>query len=364
MLTVTATDLPRLINCNGSRLMAATLPAIDAADATKDEGNAVHWLAAQWHNAIDTTPENFIGQQSPDGVFITPEMVQYVEPYLDAIAGGEVEVETSHAGNGWNVRGRADAIKYEPIGGHLTICELKYGWRIVEPEMNWTLLSHVAGFIANNPDKPVHTIDMIVFQPRPDHHNGRVRTWRITADDFAELYNKLAATLQSPDDMLHTGDIQCHYCPARADCPAARKAEFNAIEASEIAFTDSLDNKALAFRLDHLKRALQVLKDQEKAYSELALFRVKGGDIVPNYMIETGQTNRQWKGHVTPEFIQVLTGKDIAKRELITPAQAEKAGLSKDVVAALTERHSKEAKIVRVDADAKAKKLLTQPKGN
>lgn len=363
MLSVIATDLPRLIPCNGSRLMGASVPPVDATDATKDEGNAVHWLVAQIH-AVKFTPETIVGQKSPEGIFITNEMVEHVEDYLSAIAGGAVEVDTSHAGNGWSVRGRADAVVYRPAGGHLTIGELKYGWRIVEPEMNWTLISHVAGFIANNPDKPVHTIDLTVFQPRPHHHAGGVRPWRIGIGDFVELYNKMATALQSPDNMLHTGEIQCHYCPALATCPAANKAKYNAIEASEGAFTDQIDNATLAFQLDHLKRASAMLKDLEKAYGELALYRVKKGEIVPNYGTEAELTNRNWKENLTPEFIEALTGKDLTKKQLITPAQAEKLGVSKEVVAALTERHNKGVKLVRVDTDAKAKKLFNQPKGN
>ena len=364
MLSVIATDLPRLIPCNGSRLMAETIPAVDAADASKDEGNAVHWLVAQMDRDGNVEGEIYIGQRSPEGVFITAEMVEYLDEYIDFACGADIEIDTSHAGNGWNVRGRADAIKYVAAGGHLTIAELKYGWRIVEPEMTWTLISHAAGFIANNPDKPVHTIDMTIFQPRPHHPAGSVRSWRIGIGDFAELYNKMAATLQSPDNMLHTGEIQCHYCPALATCPAARKAQFNAIEASEKAFSDQIDNDNLSFQLDHLKRASAVLKDLEKAYSELALYRVKKGEIVPNYGTETELTNRNWKSDLTPEFVEALTGKDLTKKQLITPKQAENAGVSKEVVAALTERHNKGVKLVRVDADAKAKKLFNQPKGN
>ena len=363
MLSITATDLPRLMACNGSRLMTATLPAVDAADATKDEGNAVHWLVVQVHTG-KFTAEQIVGQQSPEGVFITAEMVEHVRDYLVAIKGADVEVETSHSGIGWNVRGRADSIKYIAAGGHLQINELKYGWRIVEAEANWTLLSHAAGFIANNPDKPVHTVDMTVFQPRPHHPSGQNRSWMIGIGDFDILHTEMVSTLQAPDDVLHTGELQCHYCPAIATCPAARKAEMNAIEASEKAFTDSIDNGNLSFRLDHLKRAGQVIKEMEKAYTELALHRVRQGQVVPNYVIETEQTNRNWKGHVTAEFIDALTGKDLSKKELITPAQAEKAGVSKEVVAALTERHSKGSKIVRVDIDSKAKKLFNKPKGN
>lgn len=364
MLSVTATNLPRLINCNGSRLMGATLPPVDAADANKDEGNAVHWLAAQIHNG-KLTAETAVDQQSPEGIFITSEMVENVEEYVSAIDSySTVEVDTSHSGNGWHVGGRADSITYIPMRQHLIINELKYGWRIVEPEMNWTLISHVAGFIANNPDKPVQTIDLTVFQPRPHHFQGPVRTWPISISKFAELYNHMAATLQSPDNLLHTGEIQCHYCPALATCPAAREAQFNAIEAGGKAFSDQIDNDNLSFQLDHLKRASAVLKDLEKAYGELALYRVKQGQIVPNYSTEAELTNRNWKENLTPEFVQALTGKDLSKKQLITPAQAEKAGVSKEVVAALCERHNKGVKLVRVDADTKAKKAFNPLKGN
>lgn len=363
MLSVTATDLPRLMLCNGSRLMGASVPPVDATDATKDEGNAVHWLVAQIH-AGKFTRETIVGQQSPEGIFITSEMVEHVQDYCAAIAAGNVEVDTSHAGNGWNVRGRADAIVYDFVSGRLRVADLKYGWRIVEPEMNWTLISHVAGFIVKNPDKPVHMIDLTIFQPRPHHHAGSVRTWSITFAEFAELYKKMDETLKSPDNMLHTGEIQCHYCPALATCPAVNKAKFNAIEASESAFTDQIDNATLAFQLDHLKRASAMLKDLEKAYGELALYRVKKGEIVPNYGTEAELTNRNWKENLTPEFVEILTGKDLTKKQLITPAQAEKLGVPKEVVAALTERHNKGVKLVRVDTDAKAKKLFNQPKGN
>ena len=242
MLSVIATDVPRLINCNGSRLMGATLPPVDATDATKDEGKAADWVVAQIHNG-KFTEETIVGEKSPEGIFITSEMVEYLSDYLWAIAGGMIETNTSHGGNGWYVRGRADASVYNLERQHLTIGELKYGWRIVEPEMNWTLISHVAGFIANNPEFPVKTIDLTVFQPRPHHHGGPVRTWPISISKFTELYNHMAATLQSPDNALHTGEIQCHYCPALATCPAARAA--SAALAAARDFPSSMVTKAL-----------------------------------------------------------------------------------------------------------------------
>ena len=219
MLSVIATDLPRLMACNGSRLMVASLPTVNAADATKDEGNAVHWLVAQLHRGYVRPAKIIIGQQSPEGVFITEEMLEHVDEYLTAVGDGEVEVDTSHGEKNWSIRGRADAIVYEPAGGILNIHELKYGWRLVEPVLNWTMISHAIGFTLRNPSKKVHAINFVIHQPRPHHPIGRVRTWSIGKGDLIELHNELSLTLSNPSDVVQTSD-NCHYCPALATCPA------------------------------------------------------------------------------------------------------------------------------------------------
>lgn len=363
MLSVTATELQRLMNCNGSRSIEGFKSSIERDTTVRDEGVAADWLVGQVHSGAFTV-EELIDRKAANGVYITAEMVEYLEDYLDWTLDcrGQIEVDTSHGAHAWRINGRADHVYYDPVLKSLYISDLKYGWSIVEPKDNWTLISHALGFIANNPTAVVEHIKFFIHQPRAYHAEGRVRHHEITRAELNAYWDQIATTLSNLSDTLNTGS-HCRNCPKLVNCPAARNAMLNTIDASERAFTDKLDNAELSFQLDDVNRAINVLKQQQKAYQELALHRLKQGEIVNNYAPRVDQTNRQWQKHVTPEMLLAMTGKELSKpAQLITPAQAEKAGVPKEVVASLTERHTKGVKLVRVDANSNAKKLFE--KGN
>lgn len=355
MLTVTATDLPRLMACNGSRLMGDHVPPIDRDDTIRNEGNAADWIVTQVYNGISTV-EQLIGQKAPNGIYITAEMLDHLEEYLKAVIGGLIEVDTICAGETWQVNGRADLIKYDRDKQHLYVGDLKYGWGIVEPKNNWTLIAHAVGHALRNGLK-VSNLTLTIYQPRPYHPSGTVRSYTYDGIEFGCFYPRINAILSNPSDILNTGS-HCYKCPAHTVCPAARKAESNGIEASEKAFVNEIDNDNLSFQLDHLNRAMKVLKQAHDAYSELALHRTKQGQIINNYGLETDLANNTWYKHINADMLKVLTGKDLTKNQLITPAQAKKAGVSEIVVATLTERRNKGVKLVRVNADTKASKMF------
>lgn len=369
MLIVTATDLPRLLACNGSRLLGASIAPSQADDTVRQEGIAAHYLIEQVH-AGHFSAEELVERKAPNGVYITHEMVDYLDAYLADVGtigtGSLIETDTSHAGTGWQINGRADLIRYDWAKAHLNVGDLKYGWGLVEPENNWSLLSHVFGWINRNPDKPVHTVTLTIYQPRPHHSAGRVRTWTITREQVDQFYNFMRWHLENISrngeghDVLTTGS-HCYKCPALATCHAARAASLNAVDVSERAFVDTVSNEQLSTELDLFDRAIKMLTQKKKAYDDLALHRIRVGQIVANYDLETGQTNRVWQEHVTPELLQSLTGKDLTEKELLSPAKVEKAGVHKGVVAALTERRNTGVKLVRIDANTKAKKLFKQP---
>lgn len=365
MLAVTATDLPRLLACNGSRLMGGFAPPITSDDTVKNEGNAADWLVMRIFSGNGVAGD-FIEKKAPNGVYITAEMVEHLEEYLKAIFTPSdftgIEYTNSYNGVNWQVSGRADLVKYHADRQHLHIGDLKYGWSLVEPENNWTLISHAFGFMTANPHWPVKTVTFTIYQPRPHHNIGRVRSWTTTAGEVVAMINWANSILSAPNDQLNTG-YHCDHCPALAVCGAARKAGMNAIEASEKAFNDEVSNDILSFELDQLERVAEVLKQRRKALDELALHRLKQGQIIKNYGTETEQTNRRWKNYVTPEIAQAMTGIDLSEKEMTTPAKAEKRGADKIVVASMTERHNKGVKLIRIDANAKAQKHLN-PKGN
>ena len=137
----------------------------------------------------------------------------------------------------------------------------------------------------------------------------------------------------------------------------------NAIEASEMAFVDELDNDDLSFQLDHTLRAMKVLKQIHEAYSEQAMHRLKAGQVVNNYTLDNDLTPLKWKSHATPDVVQCMTGRnDLTKPKLITPTQAKTAGVPEEVIDGLAEKHNKGVKLVRTDANAKANKLFKQTK--
>ena len=354
MFETTATNLPRVMVCNGSRLMAEAEAPHSGDDTIRNEGIAADWLVGQVHGKHFTV-EDLIDRKSPNGVYIEPEMVEHLEEYLGEVDGGEIEVTVNNIGENWRVNGRADLIKHRP--GVLLVGDLKYGYRIVEAEENWTLISHAMSWVAQHPEEKIEWFTFAIYQPRAYHPEGSVRYWSINNVQMQDYFDQIPAKLSNLDDQLQTGE-HCYGCPSFTTCPAARKAEMNCLEASHKAFDDKLTDDELATRLDELARAEAMLKQSNKAFKELAIHRLKKGQIVKNYACDTELTNRQWKKDVTPEFIKMMSGIDVTTVKLISPAQTEKAGVPKEFVATLTERRNKGVKLVRIDADKQARKLL------
>ena len=70
MLITDATNLPRIMQCNGSILLQAD-PVFAERDATtREEGNAAHWLASVVFNGQHTAIE-MVDRKAPNGVYIT-----------------------------------------------------------------------------------------------------------------------------------------------------------------------------------------------------------------------------------------------------------------------------------------------------
>jgi hypothetical protein len=358
MFRITADELPRFMACNGSRLLAASVPQENVDTTARDEGTAAHYMATTAFNNAFTVPE-MVGRKAPNGVYMTEEMAEHVQEYLDKLtltgfrnfASSAMEVPADHL----NVSGRADYAAFTD-DFNLMITDFKYGWRIVNPEMNWTLISHAIGIIDKTRNIPT-SVTFAIFQPRPYHPDGAWRIWKIGYLELLDLRDRLYHALNNPSDQLHTSN-HCNKCPALATCPAARLAEMNAIEATDIAHDDTMADADLSFALDTLNRAQDMIKSRLEALEELAKFRIKSGKVVDNYSVEMGLGKTRWLPYVTADMLQMLTGKDLAKRTLVTPAEAKRQGVNEEFVKTVTERPQTGVKLVRISADKKAKKLF------
>lgn len=282
------------------------------------------------------------------------EMCEHVEEYLSKLnPSGLVECDTSFTYGPWRVNGRADYLYFHQPSNTLHVYDFKYGWSLVDPERNYTLIWHALSYIWKTGITP-NTVVFGIFQPRPAHPDGSFRTWEIDAQLLGKVTNELLNALTHPSDETRSGN-HCYKCPGLATCETALRAAMNAIDYAEMQYEEQLTTVQLSHELDQLARAENMLKARKQALEASAKHRIATGEMVPNYALETGLGNRRWQSNITADFVKAMTGVDVvAKQTLITPAEAERRGISKDLVKALTERPSTGIKLVREDANKKA----------
>lgn len=360
MITTTATDLPRLMHCNGSYQMAQSLPP-DTDMGARHEGNAAHWLANERHagRSVD------VGARAYNGFIITAEMSDFVDDYLIAIGpGGAMETETSFEGAGWAVKARADWVWQgsEMHDGQqvavLKIADLKYGHRLVSPVENWTLLAHAIGTVLRDGEIP-DRVDLSIYQPRAYHPDGPMRTWSLTYPELVERYNQINATLSDLSGGLRTNLDICHRCPSLATCPAARSAGMNAIDvAQSLVYDDALPAAALAYQYEQLQDAEGWIKTLKTAREELIAYRIETGDVVPGYGVKPRYGHSTWIKGGSGRLLSAMTGVDLMDDKCVTPAEAKRRGVPEDVVAALTTRPLIGKKLERIDADAEIRRVF------
>jgi len=355
MISLTATELPRFMVCNGYLFLDKIEPT-DTNLTAANEGSTVHWMIEQLFNKTYTF-ENIEGVKTPTGMFVTSEMIAHVSDYFNVIKDkGEVEYNTSLTNDVWEIRGRCDHLFHS--GQTLYINEFKYGYRIVEPENNWTLIWHAIGYCSKlNPQNLPTDIVFTVFQPRAYHPLGEQREWSITYQELMELYTRLDNSLRNPSKQCVSSN-HCYKCKSITFCQANQIAMMNSIDVAEKAYNSKVTNKELSFLLDELKRAKNVLKESYNAYNDLALSRIKMGETIPNYSGTTKLSNTKWKEGITPEIAIQLLGENCCKKQLLTPKQAVKAGVSEEVVKSLTERNPTGIKLIRMDGSKQAEKLF------
>lgn len=261
--------------------------------------------------------------------------------------------------SGIPIRGQYDA-SFVGFDGKLYVDDLKYGWGIVEVRNNWQLLGYAIGEVIRR-QQAFPSIVLRIHQPRPHHEDGSTREWEISYEEllsYKEMIEGRMMEIARGVNELVTGP-KCKYCPAAALCPALNRALYNGIDVALGDFhQDNISEAVLARQLDEISRAEEVLKIRKDSLNALAVHRIQQGAIIPGYMMEKSYGDRKWKPGVSPKAIEVLTGKKIIEEKMMSPAQAEKLGISKEFIASLVERHFIGNKVKKGDAGKMADKIF------
>ena len=358
------------MNCYGY-LSLQDLLKMEAGQPAKD-GTAVGELLSEMIRQKTLKPN--VGHSASNGVYFDDDMWFYAsrtyETLVESAKGANIETEERidwMTSSGITIRGQFD-ISYA-VGDTLHIEDLKYGWGIVEVKENWQLIGYAIGQVNRLQQHYGYVPANICFkihQPRPYHEDGSVREWTISIQTLGEYKTKIEQSLlaiAAGDKTLSTSK-SCKYCEGVNVCPAFNRAWYNSVDVVlEEWQQGTLNNSDLKKQLELTERIEELIKIKKDSLVQLATMRLQQNQMIEGYQIAEKFGHRTWKSGVKASTIKLMSGKNVATESMLSPAQAEKMGVSDDIINKLTLRPSRGYDLVKGDTATQAAKIFkTKPK--
>ncbi len=265
---------------------------------------------------------------------VDDEMVSNVQIYVDYVRGLGGELAIEHRFDLSKIRppvpmfGTADAVVYNPGEFVLEVVDLKYGrGKVVDVADNPQLKYYGLGaLLAMKPGTPVDLVRLTVVQPRAGL--GAVRSFDIGPEallDFALDIIEAAKRALAPNPEATPGD-HCRWCKAAGVCPALREQALTVAkdEFGELPRPADLTPEQLVAILDKA----DIIEEWLRAFRGHVFRQVESGVEIPGLKLVPKRAMRKWAGP-EEEIVKQLTEAgaveaDLYKRELVSPAQAEK----------------------------------------
>lgn len=338
--------------CPGSAGMESHYPDEEESEDAI-EGTAAHWVASEalYGRAvpIDAVQPGAFLPTDQDMIDCAGDYVRDVRDTLaaagpDAVLAIETKI-TGYAGIHALNYGTPDATIINGRTRKLHVWDYKYGRRYVDIFENWQLLDYAAltlfEYHVPRHEWPLWSISLTVFQPRNFHPSGPMREWFIDGSQLSRYANMLteaallAAALDAP---LKTGE-HCRDCAARRACPALQRAAMSAVDFAFEALPVNMPADALGLELAILSQAALRLKARITGLEEQAKALLKSGATVPHWRTDYSYGRERWAAPV--EEVILLgdaLGVDLRKPPaVLTPKQAEKAGVDRAVIEVYSE---------------------------
>lgn len=347
----------RTVACLGSVRLCAMYPQEDTIEAM--DGTATHWAAAEILSGRDVC----LGQVAPNGVVLTDEMIEVAELYsthIIARGNGQVgNVELPVINDFFHVHnwGTPDHDFFDPLTMTLYVDDLKNGHGYVSHIRNWQMINYV-GLILKRmgvdgiADQKIRVV-MTIFQPRNYHRLGPIRSEVRMAVDMRADFNILRMAFERADDPNAPciASDECEHCPGRHACEAATAAGWNAAEHAYSSVPLNMSPEAMSLELRILRKAGKRLTARISGLEEQIRSTIKRGAIVPGFKFEHGVGRTVWKDIQEAGALGDMLGVNLRKAALITPLQAIKAGVPKEMVDEYSHAPRSAAELVEIDAD-------------
>lgn len=341
----------RWSNCAAAPTFEDRAPPQPDSDAAR-EGTCAAWVAecvlkGDAHSALDME-----GETHANGWLVTPDMVHYVQQYIDMIQsrGGVTTAEQFVRLNEF-IAGTFDS-STSASGPTLFVDDLKYGFRIVEIFENPQLIIYGAAELMRLNNPAITQVQLGIYQPRAFHPDGIYRTWTVTVPQLMELAGDLierGRRCQSPNPIATPGR-HCGDCRAIIGCAAHAHSVYAAFQLVESHQYRKMTGTELSAELDFVALAETMIKARKSAVETEAETRLRSGEHVPAYHIKERFGDRRFK--YPADVVRAMTGVDPTEKKMITPAALERAGVPPDVVNALSERPTIGFKLQRIANNA------------
>ena len=152
---------------------------------------------------------------------------------------------------------------------------------------------------------------------------------------------------------------ECTYCLGRHACEALQRSTLSITDLTLLNTPWQLKPHSVGNELRYLKRAAELLDARITGLEEQATSHIKKGERIPFFKLEQGKGRDRWKTSAE-EIITLgeMLGYDLAKpREVVTPNQAAKLGVSEEIVNAYVERTPGAFKLT-LDEEHNARKIF------
>lgn len=317
------------------------------AGAAADEGTAAHEVL----EAV-LTPGSRVLEFASNGVTISEEMREHARAawlYVASLCGegGAFHSErplTMRLPTTPDIQGTADVVVLPPDGKTVHVIDYKYGHGHVPADSPQLKIYGIAAAQEFNRE----TVHLHVIQPR-DYTAKSPRSYHFTPAAQTEFCDEVAnalrlAMLPKPYAVAGT---HCLRCPGRGHCDTLRTAS---LEFSEACGTDTTAPEAVAAELRIAQQAVDLATARLKGLQDEATHVISSGGLVPGWALERKPGRQQWKAtdeaHVLALADAFGIGGAVSKRVLITPPQAQKAGLPAELVKLHTERPMGQPRLV------------------
>ncbi|HAV6206242.1 TPA: DUF2800 domain-containing protein [Acinetobacter baumannii] len=364
----------RWMRCAGSVILEKDLP--DSSSEHADLGTAAHFLASecleQEKNAADFEGDTIVifkgnahwiceSQNTVSSFFtVDAEMVENVQVYLDA-------VRTQAEGNQLLVEQRVDFSEFVGAEGsfgtsdavvltetEIQVHDLKYGKGVkVDAESNEQLALYGLGALATfGMFGDFKQVRMVIHQPRLGYQSEAVLTVE-ELYDFADGAKASVSHIHSLEVGLEEGDMgsiadldssfnpgekQCHWCKAKATCPALQKHLVETIagefeDLTQLDLQEEITNATAlvpSFENEQLSRMYAVIPLLEgwiKAVDSAVHQKMHAGEAIPGFkMVQGRKGSRTWVDAEEAEKLlksMRLKTEQMYDLKLISPTKAE-----------------------------------------